>query len=89
MPQDQFVSIDLDCIDSAYAPGVSAPNPAGLSPQRITAYAHAAGECPNVRCFDIMELNPDHDQDGRTARLAAHLLLSFLRGLAHRPGFAH
>lgn len=85
---DQFVSIDLDCIDAAHAPGVSAPNPVGLSPQLIAAYAHAAGRNPGVRCFDIMELNPDHDQDGRTARLAAHLLLSFLRGFSHRPGAA-
>ncbi len=86
---DQFVSIDLDSIDSARAPGVSAPNPAGLAPQLVAAYAHAAGRNSNIRCFDIMELNPDYDQDGRTARLAAHLLLSFLRGFSHRPGAAH
>jgi formiminoglutamase len=86
---DQFVSIDLDCLDGAAAPGVSAPHPAGLAPGLVAQYATAAGRHPNVRCFDIMELNPDHDQDGRTARVAAHLLLCFLRGLAGRAGFGH
>jgi len=37
-----------------------------------------------VRCFDLMELNPAHDPDGRTARAAAHLFLSFLQGFAQR-----
>ena len=41
---------------------------------------------PHIRCFDIMELNPAFDPDGRTARLAAHLFLSFLRDFAKRPG---
>jgi arginase family enzyme len=34
-----------------------------------------------------MELNPEFDAEGRTARLAAHMFLTFLRGLAERPGF--
>lgn len=80
-----FVSLDLDVIDAAHAPGVSAMNPAGWSPRQAEAAAIAAGRCSRVRCFDIMELSPPHDQGGRTARLAAHLFLSFLRGFADRP----
>lgn len=84
-PAEAFVSIDLDGIDAAHAPGVSAMNPAGLSPVVAAHYAAAAGRSPRVACFDVMELNPAHDPDGRTARLAAHLVLSFLAGLAQRP----
>lgn len=84
-PARAFVSIDLDAIDAAHAPGVSALNPAGLAPATAALYATAAGRCPLVACFDIMELNPAHDHDGRTARLAAHLVLCFLVGLAQRP----
>lgn len=80
----QFVSLDMDVIDMAYAPGVSAMNPCGWSPERIAGYVEAAGRCEAVKCFDIMELNPAHDADGRTARLAAHLLLRFLRAFAER-----
>jgi formiminoglutamase len=60
-------------------------NPCGMTPQQIGAYMDVAGSNPAVLCFDIMELNPAHDPDGRTARLAAHLLLRFLRAFAERP----
>jgi len=82
---DHFVSIDLDVLDASHAPGVSAPNPAGWSPPTLEAWAIHAGRSPHTRCFDIMELSPPHDDNGRTARVAAHLFLSFLRGLAERP----
>ncbi|MBL8991201.1 MAG: formimidoylglutamase [Phycisphaerae bacterium] len=79
-----FVSIDLDAIDAASAPGVSALNPAGLSPRTAERFAFAAGRCPDTRCFDLMELNPSHDRDHQTARLAVHLFITFLRGCAER-----
>lgn len=81
-----FVSFDLDCLDAAHAPGVSAVNPCGLSVRDVEPMVLAAGECDRVRCFDIMELNPAHDDGGRTARVAAHLFLTFLRGVARRSG---
>jgi arginase family enzyme len=80
-----FVSFDLDVLDAAYAPGVSAMNPAGWSPMDLDVWARGAGANPRVRCLDIMELCPAHDEGGRTARIAAHLFLSFLRGFAERP----
>ena len=78
------VKVYLDVIDSAYAPGVSAMNPAGWSARQAEAAAYAAGKCARVRCFDIMELSPPNDHGDRTARLAAHLFLCFLRGFAER-----
>lgn len=80
-----FASLDLDVIDAAHAPGVSAPNPSGWTAAQASSAARACGRSSAVRCFDLMELNPAHDDHGRTARLAAHLFLSFLRGYAHRP----
>ncbi|TVR55963.1 MAG: hypothetical protein EA421_05045 [Gemmatimonadales bacterium] len=79
-----FVSIDLDVMDQAYAPGVSAMNPAGWPPERAIAHAQAAGRDPRVGCFDLMELSPPWDEHGRTARLAARLFLAFLQGVAER-----
>ena len=79
-----FASFDLDVLDAAHAPGVSAINPAGWSPALGERWTRAAGRNRNVRCFDIMELNPRHDEGGRTARVAVRLLLSFLRGFAER-----
>jgi formiminoglutamase len=80
-----FVSLDLDVIDQSYAPGVSATNPCGWSPARAENWVRAAGRNPRVRAFDIMELCPRHDEEGRTARLAARLFLAFLQGVAERP----
>ncbi len=82
--QPCFVSMDMDGLDAAYAPGVSATNPCGLDPATVSAIAHAAGCSSSVTCFDIMELNPAFDVDGRTARLAAYLFLSFVTGHAER-----
>jgi formimidoylglutamase len=79
-----FVSIDLDGIDASAAPGVSAPNPCGLGVHHAAALAEAAGAEPAVRHFDLMELSPPHDHEGRTARVAALLFLSFLAGFGGR-----
>jgi len=82
--KDLFVSFDLDVLDAAHAPGVSALNPAGWNVREAEAWVRACGADPRVHCFDLMELNPAHDPDGRTARVAAHLFLSFLQGFALR-----
>lgn len=79
-----YFSFDLDVIDQAHAPGVSAMNPAGWSPQLACAWCLAAGAHRNVVGFDLMELSPANDPTGRTARLAARLLLEFLAGYASR-----
>ena len=80
-----FVSIDLDGIDSIAAPGVSAVNVDGLPPATAIRVAEAAGRDPRVRHFDVMELCPARDVDCRTARLAAHLVLTFLAAFEERP----
>lgn len=80
-----FVSIDLDGIDASVAPGVSAPNPLGLSLGIAAELAEAAGRDARVRHFDLMELSPPHDAGGRTARAAAYLFMSFVAGLQARP----
>jgi len=79
-----FASFDLDVLDAAHAPGVSALNPAGWTVREAEAWVRACGADPRVRCFDLMELNPAHDADGRTARVAAHLFLTFLGGFVER-----
>lgn len=80
-----FVSLDLDVLDASHAPGVSALNASGWSTREVERVVTAAGRDPRVHCFDIMELSPPHDGAGRTARVAAHMFLSFLRGVAQRP----
>lgn len=80
-----FLSVDLDALDGAWAPGVSAVNPDGLDPAAVGALVERAGRTAAVRHVDFMELCPPHDVDGRTARVAAHLFLRFMAGVTERP----
>lgn len=80
-----FASFDLDVMDASVAPGVSALNPMGLMPVTASLMCRALGRLPRLRYFDLMELSPPHDVQGRTARLAVHLFLHFLAGVAERP----
>jgi formimidoylglutamase len=79
-----FLSVDLDALDASALPGVSAPNPAGLSVSQVAALVEAAAISPGIRHFDLMELSPPWDPSGRSARVAAYLLLCFLAGFERR-----
>lgn len=79
-----LVSFDLDAVDGASAPGVSAPSTGGIGAELWLRAAHAAGRSPLVGSCDVVELAPPYDQDGRTARLAALTVWHVLRGLAGR-----
>jgi formiminoglutamase len=79
-----MASFDIDAVDQAYAPGVSAPAAGGLGPELWLEAAFQAGRTPAVTSFDLVEINPSYDRDHQTARLAALTVWSVLRGLASR-----
>lgn len=64
-----YVSIDLDALDPAYAPGVSHHEPGGLSTRDVLRVLELQ-QAPLVGA-DIVELNPDRDINGMTAMVAA------------------
>jgi formiminoglutamase len=79
-----YLSFDMDCVRASDAPGVSAPTPIGFLAEEAYELAVAAGLSKNVRMFDIVEVSPPHDVDGRTARLGARMIAGFLAGVANR-----
>jgi formiminoglutamase len=79
-----YVTLDADVVRQADVPGVSAPNPLGLSGRAVAACAAAAGAMSAVSSFDLVEINPALDRDGQSARWAAVVLWHFLRGLSRR-----
>ena len=79
-----YVSIDADVVRAADVPGVSAPNPLGLSGDEVAACARLAGQSPAVASFDLVEINPRHDRDDQSSRWAALAVRNFLLGLAER-----
>ncbi len=81
-----YLSFDMDCVRASDAPGVSAPAPIGFLAEEVYELAVAAGLSKNVRMFDIVEVSPPHDADGRTSRLAGRMIAGFLAGVANRPG---
>lgn len=82
-------SFDLDVLDAAFAPAVSAANPCGWDPVRAEGWIRACGASPSVVGFDLMEFCPRLDDSGRTARLAAHLFATFLAGFRDRDAAAN
>lgn len=69
-----YISVDLDCVDPASAPGVSVPSPAGLSAIDLIYLLNRVISGGNVVGIDIVELAPDYDVNGMTATLAARIL---------------
>lgn len=81
-----YVSLDMDAVASAYAPGVSAPAAAGFTPEEVLHCVRAAATHRALCAFDIVEVNPRYDVDGRTAKLAGLVLAEVIAGLADRLG---
>ena len=64
-----YLSLDMDVLDPAYAPGVSHHEPGGMSTRKVLRLIQSIG-CPIVGA-DIVEVNPDRDVNGMTAAVAA------------------
>jgi arginase len=66
-----YISIDIDGIDPAFAPGVSHREPGGLSVRDVLAMIHSLGG-PIIGA-DVVEFNPSQDVSGVTASVAAKI----------------
>jgi arginase family enzyme len=67
-----YISIDLDALDPAFAPGVSHHEPGGLSTRELISVLQRL-RCPVIGA-DIVEYNPTRDINGMTATVAAKLV---------------
>ncbi len=66
-----YLTIDIDGIDPAYAPGVGNPEPFGLVPLQVKRMLHILG--PHLIGMDLNEVSPAWDF-GQTSLLAARLI---------------
>lgn len=73
--KDIYVTVDIDGLDPAYAPGVGTPEPFGLSDRELKFLLTKAA--PRMVGFDLVEVCPAADQ-GNTAALAARLVREVL-----------
>jgi agmatinase len=77
-----YVSVDIDSLDPAYAPGTGTPEPGGLaSVDMVRAMRRLAIETPLV-AMDVMEVAPAYDHADCTVNVAHRLIMEILSGLA-------
>lgn len=69
-----YLTIDLDVLPAAIAPGVSAPAAYGVPLETIQSVTDRIAASGKLALCDIAELNPAYDLDNRTARTAARLI---------------
>ena len=82
-----YVSLDIDSVDPAFAPGTGTPEVAGLTSREIIELVRGLRGLPLV-AFDVVEVAPAYDSSEITALLAANLVYEFLLVLSERSGSA-
>lgn len=72
-----YISIDIDGIDPAFAPGTGTPETGGLTSVQALEIIRGCRHL-NIIGADLVEVSPPYDQTGNTALLAANLLYEML-----------
>jgi agmatinase len=83
-PKFIYISLDIDVLDPAFAPGTGTPEPGGLTPRELLpAIRRLCHETPVVG-FEVVEVAPHLDPGYTTAMYARRAILEALTGLAQR-----
>ncbi|WP_098049686.1 formimidoylglutamase [Bhargavaea cecembensis] len=69
-----LLTLCMDVLKAADAPGVSAPSVFGLDPKTVRALTKHICSGPKTTSFSLCETNPELDEDNRTAKLAAYMI---------------
>lgn len=76
-----YVTIDIDVLDPAHAPGTGTVDCGGITSRELLASIHAiAGSEVNVVGFDLVEVAPIYDSSEQTANTASKLIREMLLG---------
>ena len=73
-----YVSIDIDVVDTAYAPGTGVPVFDGITARDFLAAMETLSAYDVIGAIDLCEVSPPFDPTGRTAYLAANGLVTVL-----------
>ncbi|WP_134704654.1 formimidoylglutamase [Ammoniphilus sp. YIM 78166] len=80
-----YLTVDMDVLDMAFAPGVPASTPGGLSTCELFEAVYWLGKQQKVGAMDLVELDPTKDlANGITVKTGVHLILNFLCGYTQR-----
>ena len=80
-----YLSLDIDCLDPAFAPGTGTPEPGGLSTAQVLTIIEELADLHFVG-MDCVEVSPPYDHAELTSHAAATLMWTYLCGrLATMP----
>ena len=79
-----YVSVDIDVLDPAHAPGTGTPEAGGLTSRELLGLVRALSDVSVVGA-DIVEVSPAYDHAEITAVAAAHVLYDVVTLMARRP----
>lgn len=74
-----YLSLDIDCLDPAFAPGTGTPEPGGLSSAQVLTILEELADLAFVG-MDCVEVAPPYDHAELTSQAAAHFVWTFLCG---------
>jgi len=72
-----YITVDIDVVDPAFAPGTGTPSIGGFSSTELLAILRSLAGV-RVAGADLVEVLPDRDVAGNTALLAAHIVFEIL-----------
>jgi agmatinase len=82
-----FLSIDIDVLDPAFAPGTGTPEPGGMSTRELFRAVRRIVSERGLIGMDLVEVSPPYDHSGITSMAAHRIVLEVLGALAlHRSG---
>jgi agmatinase len=80
-----YLTLDIDCLDPAFAPGTGTPEPGGLTSNQVLTILEGLADLPFV-AMDCVEVSPPYDHAELTSLAAAHFVWTWLCGQRRRRG---
>ena len=74
-----YLSLDIDCLDPAFAPGTGTPEPGGMSSNQVLSLLEELADLPFVG-MDCVEVSPPYDHAELTSQAAAAFVWTYLCG---------
>lgn len=76
-----YVSVDIDVLDPAFAPGTGTPEPGGLQSRELLSVLRGLSSA-NLIGADVVEVSPAYDHAQLTGLAAAHTIYEIVSGMA-------
>ena len=84
-PEYTYLSVDVDVMDPAFAPGTGTPEPGGMSSVQLLRAVRRIASSVNLVAVDVVEISPPYDGPAAITAEAGHrIILEALSGLAVR-----